>query len=38
MTVDRAIHILRERWKIVALCLVLGVLGAGIANYFAPHP
>lgn len=37
MTVDRAIHILRERWKIVALCLVLGVLGAGVATYFAPR-
>jgi tyrosine-protein kinase len=37
MTVDRAILILRERWKIVALCLVLGVLGAGVASYFAPR-
>ncbi|OLT02870.1 hypothetical protein BJF90_28335 [Pseudonocardia sp. CNS-004] len=37
MTVDRAILVLRERWKIVALCLVLGVLGAGVANYFAPR-
>ncbi len=37
MTVDRAILILRERWKIVALCLVLGVLGAGVASYLAPR-
>jgi capsular exopolysaccharide synthesis family protein len=37
MTVDRAILLLRERWKIVALCLVLGVLGAGVANYFTPR-
>jgi capsular exopolysaccharide synthesis family protein len=37
MTVDRAIHLLRERWKIVALCVVLGVLGAGVASYLAPR-
>jgi succinoglycan biosynthesis transport protein ExoP len=37
MTVDRTVLILRERWKLVVLCLVLGVLGAGVASYLAPR-
>jgi capsular exopolysaccharide synthesis family protein len=37
MTVDRTMLMLRERWQMAALCLVLGLLGAGVATYLAPR-
>jgi capsular polysaccharide biosynthesis protein len=37
MTVDRAMRALRERWALVVLCVLLGLLGAGVATYLAPR-
>jgi polysaccharide biosynthesis transport protein len=37
MTVDRALLAVRERWPLVVLCVLLGLLGAGVASYLAPR-
>jgi capsular exopolysaccharide synthesis family protein len=37
MTVDRAVRVLRERWRMVIFCVLLGLVGAGVASYFAPR-
>ena len=37
MTVERAMRMLRERWGIAVLCVVLGLLGAGVATYLTPR-
>jgi capsular exopolysaccharide synthesis family protein len=37
MTVDRALRALRERWALVVLCVLLGLLGAGVATYLVPR-
>lgn len=37
MTVDRALLALRERGALVVLCVLLGLLGAGVATYLAPR-
>jgi capsular exopolysaccharide synthesis family protein len=37
MTVERAMRMLRERWGLALLCVVLGLLGAGVATYLTPR-
>src|SRR5918997_3122237 len=37
MTVERAMRMLRERWGIAVLCVLLGLLGAGVATYLTPR-
>jgi polysaccharide biosynthesis transport protein len=37
MTVERALRALRERWVLVVFCVLLGLLGAGVATYFTPR-
>ncbi|HLU58258.1 MAG TPA: polysaccharide biosynthesis tyrosine autokinase [Pseudonocardia sp.] len=37
MTVERALQALRERWALVVLCVLLGLLGAGAATYLVPR-
>src|SRR5437879_4486465 len=37
MTFERAMRILRERWGMALLCVLLGLLGAGVATYLTPR-
>ena len=37
LTVNEALRILRERWRIVLLCLLVAVAGAGIATSLTPR-
>lgn len=37
MNVDRALRALRERRAMVLLCVLLGLLGAGVASYLMPR-
>ena len=37
MSVNEALRILRERWRIVLLCLLVAVAGAGIATSLTPR-
>ena len=36
VSVNTALRIVRTRWRIVTLCLLLGLLGAGAATYLTP--
>jgi capsular exopolysaccharide synthesis family protein len=37
VSVNEALRIVRKRWRIVVLCLLLGLLGAGVATYLTPR-
>ena len=37
MSVNEALRVVRRRWRIIALCVLLGLLGAGVASYLAPR-
>lgn len=37
MSVNEALRALRDRWGIVVICLLLAVLGAGLATYLTPR-
>ena len=37
MSVNEALRVIRRRWRIVALCVLLGLLGAGVASYLTPR-
>jgi succinoglycan biosynthesis transport protein ExoP len=37
VSVNEALRVVRRRWRIVALCVLLGLLGAGVASYLTPR-
>jgi len=37
VTVNEARRVMRRRWRVVVLCLLLGLLGAGVATYLTPR-
>jgi capsular exopolysaccharide synthesis family protein len=37
VSVNEASRVLRERWRVIIVCLLLGLLGAGVATYLMPR-